>query len=902
VDPIKLAFVSCQDHLATPFLAKVSELFPELPLYTVSEFPPAHGKWIPYKPNRTHAENRDRIQAAIAGHPIRLSAAVLEPNTPYWPMRRLALELSPLQFIAFNENLDHFMLRPRCLPTIARHALWRTRNFVRTQIRPGGFAYTWAWRFRHPKALKRPFLYRLALVAGDCGALLRRLRPPKQDPPLETLPPGVSIVIPTRNGKDLVLRLLDSLLPQLPEPAAEILIVDNGSDDGTAETLAERFPQVRVLHSPEPLSFSAAVNRGIRSAAYSYVCLLNNDMILEPGFFPPLLDAFRTQPHLFCATAQILFPEGMRRQETGKAVWYAKEEGRGAKDFPVRCLEPISGEDRTWVLYGSGGCSLFDTAKLRAIGCFDERIAPAYVEDLDTGWRGWQRGWPTVYVAEARLTHFHRSTTSRYFSPELLQSFVEYNFLRFLTRHVHTPAVFQPLWRDAIGRLNLLAIEQPWFVGWAQEALAFAPKAVRLLQPAPDPLTSESHILAIGSGATATFPGRPPTTGRPHVLIASPYLPFPLSHGAAVRIYNLMRCAAADVDQILIAFVDDLGPVPKELTAIAAEVILVKRYPSHLLPDNGRPDVVEEYDSPHFHAAVKEAVRKWNPAVAQLEFTQMAIYAKDCASAPTILVEHDITFDLQQQLLTNSKDWETERQYNRWVQFEKQAWRDVDSVVVMSEKDRQAVADPKAATLPNGVDLARFQSAPTSQPDPRRILFIGSFAHLPNILAIDFFLRECWPYLESLQPVLHVIAGSRHRYFLDRYQDQAQPPLDQPRIEIEDFVSDVRPAYERATVVIAPLIASAGTNIKVMEAMAMRKAVVSTPAGINGLDLTNGHDVLVVNSGKEMADAIATLFADPPKRLQIEQHARETVEQHFDWQAIARKQSALYYSLTKPVN
>ena len=79
----------------------------------------------------------------------------------------------------------------------------------------------------------------------------------------------------------------------------------------------------------------------------------------------------------------------------------------------------------------------------------------------------------------------------------------------------------------------------------------------------------------------------------------------------------------------------------------------MRREGSHSLPVTHRPEVVEEFDSPAFHAALRPTVRKWRPALAQLEFTQMAQYAPDCAPAPTILVEHDITFDLYEQLLAH---------------------------------------------------------------------------------------------------------------------------------------------------------------------------------------------------------------------------------------------------------
>src|SRR5205807_7677996 len=130
----------------------------------------------------------------------------------------------------------------------------------------------------------------------------------------------------------------------------------------------------------------------------------------------------------------------------------------------------------------------------------------------------------------------------------------------------------------------------------------------------------------------------------------------------------------------------------------------------------------------------------------------------------TILVEHDITLDLFAQLLAQREDWELRRQQLRWVRFENQAWGRVDRVVTMSERDRRIVGRPTALPVPNGVDVERFKPGPPAGAQdacPPRILFIGSFAHLPNVMAIDFFLREVWPHLQPLSPVLHVIAGSR---------------------------------------------------------------------------------------------------------------------------------------------
>lgn len=859
--PVKVLFASGSQQANTLVLERMQGIFPDLPLFVVSEFPPASGEWIPFHILRTPAENRELIEWKLRGKTIRLGAVILEPRIPHRPLRKLGLSLSGWNTMIFNETGSHFMLRPRSLPAIFGHLFWRFKNYVRSQFRKGGLIYELR-RIATNRGERRLSLYYRRAISR--GIRIAGARTPARVRPLVDLkrPAGISLVIPSRNGADL----LRTCLPRL-EGASEIIVVDNGSDDRTTEMLAREFPHVLVRVSKEPLSFARAVNRGITNARFSHVCLLNNDMLVEPGFLEALREPFETIPHLFCSSAQIFFPEGQRREETGVTVLAEPAE---VTDFPVRCLEPFTGEDATYVLYGSGGCSLYDASKLAALCSFDEIYEPAYVEDLDVGVRAWLRGWPSVFCAQAKVLHQHRATTSRYFTPEQLDLALEVNHARFLARAVPDRHVFQRLWQKNALRLkvqgNLPALQ-------AAADMQVVPVA-----------SGDGRFFDLVNGSVRVFPGTP-RSGKPVVLVASPYLPFPLSHGAAVRIYNLMRRAAKDFDQVLVAFVEELKPVPQEIRDICTEVVLVERQGTHALPSTPRPDTVEEFDSASFHAALRQTAAKWQPRIAQLEFTQMAQYASDCAGAKTILVEHDITYDLFAQMLAREDDWETRRQYHRWVRFEKAAWNQVDRVVTMSDKDRH-VAGANAVTIANGVDLERFQPS-GKPPEPRRLLFIGSFAHKPNVLALEFFLRDVFPQLSGV--TLHVIAGQRHERFWD---------LKHEGVEVEGFVSDVRPAYERASIVIAPLVASAGTNIKVMEAMAMAKAIVSTGAGIHGLqELTPGKDVIVTNDPAEMAHKITELLDASEVRQRLEQEARQTAERVYGWDAIAYRQAELYKEL-----
>jgi glycosyltransferase involved in cell wall biosynthesis len=288
--------------------------------------------------------------------------------------------------------------------------------------------------------------------------------------------------------------------------------------------------------------------------------------------------------------------------------------------------------------------------------------------------------------------------------------------------------------------------------------------------------------------------------------------------------------------------------------------------------------------------------------VVQLEYTQLAEYRDDTGAISVILVEHDITFTLYKQLSDFDKTPRAVAEYDRWLDFERMALQCSTMVWTMSPEERAVALDhgaPRARTrvIPNGVDLGRFQLTPAPA-GPPEILFIGSFRHVPNLLAFEALRLSVMPavWAECPDAVLHVIAGPQHERAAELASKSIMLAPD-PRILIEGFVTDVRPAYESATVVAVPLPLSAGTNIKLLEAMACGRAIVSTPSGCRGLALTDGKELIIAEL-EDFAAALVTTLRDERLRAHLAREARATAERLFGWDAIAEQALQSYRELT----
>jgi len=385
--------------------------------------------------------------------------------------------------------------------------------------------------------------------------------------------------------------------------------------------------------------------------------------------------------------------------------------------------------------------------------------------------------------------------------------------------------------------------------------------------------------------------GRPPSRARARVAVVSPYLPYPLSHGGAVRLFHLLRETAVDYDVFLFAFAESPQSDTGSLGEFCARITLVDkaryREPrwSTLLPPE-----VGEYRSPVLERLLDQARKELGITCVQIEYTQLAQYRGD------ILVEHDVTHDLYRQVHERTKSISSWWDWWRWRRFERKALRRFDRAVFMSEKDARMTAHRRGLVLANGVDLDRFE--PTLEPDGRRLLFIGSFRHFPNIVAFRFLLEEIWPRIRRQFPdaELTVVAGPDS----EQHWRASTGDRDLPRAEgvrLLGFVADVKPLYDDANIAVVPTLVSAGTNVKVIEAMAMRRAVVSTPSGCAGLDLVHGESVWIAESGPRFAEGVCSLLGDAKLRNGLAEAARRLAVQHFSWTCLGALQRELWAEL-----
>lgn len=247
---------------------------------------------------------------------------------------------------------------------------------------------------------------------------------------------------------------------------------------------------------------------------------------------------------------------------------------------------------------------------------------------------------------------------------------------------------------------------------------------------------------------------------------------------------------------------------------------------------------------------------------------------------PILLNKDDITYEVMGHYLDYERNL-LKQLYGRMEQrkvrrFEIDACTKSTAVLACSERDAQMIRDtcPKAKipVVPNVVDVESYQ--PVFEDDGRTLLFVGAMDWFPNRDAVDYFIAEILPAVRALASGAHFVVAGRNpsRAVLRRYSKLVD-------VEFTGSVADMRPIIAQAAVCVVPLRMGSGTRMKILEAAAMGKAIVSTTVGAEGLDFVHGTEILLADAPQAFSAAVAALLSDPARRRLLGRAARRRVEQ-----------------------
>lgn len=222
----------------------------------------------------------------------------------------------------------------------------------------------------------------------------------------------ISVVIPNWNGKKFLAGCLDSLL-QVTKADVEVIIIDNGSHDGSVEFLEANYPQVLLIKFPYNTGFSVAVNAGIRHSRGEFIALLNNDTVVEPNWLSEMMAVLREHPELGSTGCKMLGYDD-RTLLDGAGDGYR----RGGLPGRIGHRETDRGQfdQRRYILGPCGGAALYRRTMLEDVGLFDEDYF-AYLEDVDLALRAQSAGYKSLYVPSAVMYHLGCGTTGSGYHP-----------------------------------------------------------------------------------------------------------------------------------------------------------------------------------------------------------------------------------------------------------------------------------------------------------------------------------------------------------------------------------------------------------------------------------------------------------------------------------------------------
>ncbi len=393
------------------------------------------------------------------------------------------------------------------------------------------------------------------------------------------------------------------------------------------------------------------------------------------------------------------------------------------------------------------------------------------------------------------------------------------------------------------------------------------------------------------------------------ILAVTSRLPYPPNEGHQLRAWHLLKAMASEHEVTLLSFQrsdDDLRglevmrntfaavetfEIPSEKSKVKLTSALLRSLSSY------SPFVVEKYRN-------DKLAQRFNQLAAQadlvhLDMLPLIAYADQVPKGiPVTYNAHNV----EHVLLDKRIEVETRKpiklflrtQKSRLEVFEKKACLRANLTIACSAIDADglralAPSMPAPVVIPNGVDLDNNTPDFNIALKPQ-LVFVGQMGWFPNRDGVDWFLREVFPAILQRKPELEFVLVGKSQGF-------TVPQNVADRVRITGFVDDLRPIVRESAIYIVPLRAGSGTRLKVVEAMALGKAIVTTSIGSEGIALEDGKDAVFADSPQAFANAVCELIDQPEKIRGLGQSARQFAERAFGWQAIGQEMLDHYRKL-----
>jgi glycosyltransferase involved in cell wall biosynthesis len=381
------------------------------------------------------------------------------------------------------------------------------------------------------------------------------------------------------------------------------------------------------------------------------------------------------------------------------------------------------------------------------------------------------------------------------------------------------------------------------------------------------------------------------------ILIASPFIPYPLTSGMSIRIVEIARRLAREHEvtfAVATRWATDLH---------LCEGLRQEGFAVVAMPRNRGYDVFRESlhgflkgrppDNAFFGSKTLERHLISNAGafdVIQLEyeiFGRLPYLIPEIARTVSVIVLPDLLSESYSRIAKiepsrRSRLW---RRLNvpGFRRFEREVLPNYDLAIVMSDRERDLVARHvdvrRIAVVPNGADISSSPLEEASNPSPV-VLFVGQLEYPPNIDAAKWLTEDIFPRVRAAYPSAQLVVVGRPA--------SMKLSLSGEGVIDAGVVPNLSPYYRKADVVIVPLRAGGGTRLKILEAMALGRVVVSTALGAEGLDVVDGYHLVLADSAQALAEAVLRVFRNPAMRASIRVQARALVEARYNWDDAAQ--------------